>query len=199
MMVRRGVKKNSFLKDNYGACLKFLRESKDHVMVSLSVFCMFFIVGFGLPIFFREQIFMIIEELILQFAGLGFFETISMIFLNNIQASFLAVILGAVIGLFPLFAAISNGYLLGFVARFAVEEGGILVLWRLIPHGIFELPAIILSIGLGMKLGVDVLLGRGWKKFEENLYEAMRFFLFVIFPLILIAGIIEGILVALIS
>jgi stage II sporulation protein M len=160
---------------------------------------MFFIIGFGLPIFFREQIFTIMKELLIQFEGLGVFETIAMIFLNNIQASFFAIVLGAGIGLFPLFASISNGYLLGFVARLAVEEGGILVLWRLVPHGIFELPAIILSIGIGIKLGMNVLLARGWKKFKEDFHEAMRFFLFVIFPLILIAGIIEGILVALVG
>ena len=194
-MAKKKIKKGKFWSTHYKACWGFLRESRNYIIVSLGVFCMFFIVGFGLPIFFNEQIFAMIEEMILKFEGLGVFETIGLIFLNNIQASFFAIVFGVGVGLFPLFGAIFNGYLLGFVARFAVEEGGILVLWRLVPHGIFELPAIILSIGIGIKLGIDVLFAEGRKKFEKDFREAMRFFLFVIFPLILIAGIIEGILV----
>jgi stage II sporulation protein M len=105
------------------------------------------------------------------------------------------MLLGVFFGIFPLFVAIVNGYLLGFVSRFAVEEGGILILWRLIPHGIFELPAVIISIGLGLKLGVS-MIGKNRKKvLKKDLRKSFRFFLFVIFPLLLIAGIIEGILI----
>ena len=189
--------KKSFWSVHYKSCWEFLRESRDYVLVSLGVFCMFFIIGFGLPIFFREQIFTMIEELIAQFMGLGVFETIGLIFLNNIQASFFSIVLGVGIGLFPLFALIFNGYLLGFVARFAVEEGGILVLWRLIPHGIFELPAIILSIGIGFKIGVDIVKGSG--KLKYNFVEGLRFFVFVILPLLVIAAVIEGLLIWLVG
>jgi len=30
------------------------------------------------------------------------------------------------------------------------------ILWRLVPHGIFELPAVFISLGLGIKLGTFI-------------------------------------------
>ena len=103
--------------------------------------------------------------------------------------------LGVLFGIFPVAAAVTNGYLIGFVSRYAVEEYGIFVLWRLLPHGIFELPAIIISIGIGLKLGLDFLLKDKRKQFKKDFKEAMRFFLFSIIPLLVVAAIIEGILV----
>ena len=100
------------------------------------------------------------------------------------------------LGVFPIGAAIVNGYILGFVARFAVNEtGNLFVLWRLFPHGIFELPAIILSIGFGIKLGVEIWKKDAWSILKRNIFESMRFFVFVILPLLIIAAIIEGFLI----
>jgi stage II sporulation protein M len=54
----------------------------------------------------------------------------------------------------PLVVLVVNGYVLGFVANKSVGSQGILVLWRLMPHGIFEIPAIIISIAVGIRLGM---------------------------------------------
>ena len=67
---------------------------------------------------------------------------------------------------------------------------------NLIPHGIFELPAILFSIGIGTKIGADLINSNNKKRIlKKNCIESLRFFVFVIFPLILIAGIIEGFLI----
>ena len=89
---------------------------------------------------------------------------------------------------------IFNGYLVGFVARMSVDAGGIGVLWKLFPHGIFELPAVIMSIGIGMKMGIDIFR-KDKKQIARNFKEALRFLIFVVLPLLIIAGIIEGILI----
>jgi stage II sporulation protein M len=102
-------------------------------------------------------------------------------------------VLGVLLGIFPFLTAISNGYLLGFASKITAESQGLLVLWRLIPHGIFELPAIIISTGIGIKLGISVL--KNWNKFKFEFTEALRFFVFVLLPLFLIAAIIEGLLI----
>jgi uncharacterized membrane protein SpoIIM required for sporulation len=62
------------------------------------------------------------------------------------------MILGLGFGAMPLFNSIFNGYLLGFVGNSAVIESGASILFRLLPHGVFELPAIFISIGSGLFL-----------------------------------------------
>ena len=194
---------NFFVK-NYSLCWKFLNESKWYFVFTVGIFAFMFLVGFIFPVFFREEIFNFIAEMIEMIEGKSVVELIGFIFLNNLKASFMAVILGITFGIFPLAMAVVNGYLIGFVAREAVAQGGLSVMWQLFPHGIFELPAVIFSIGIGMKIGVEVVSsvwlvvssGKGkCKKLKYNFIEGLRFFIFVVFPLLLVAGIIEGILI----
>jgi len=192
-------KKSNFFVRNYRACWNFLKEAEEHVVVAFAIFCIFVIVGFALPIWFNNEIFDLVKNLSEQFAGLNLFETIAKIFFNNLQASFFAIVFGIGFAIFPLITTIINGYVIGFVSRYAVNQQGIFVLWRLLPHGIFEIPAIILSIGVGFKLGLELFKPFRKRKFKYNFIEAMRFFAFVVFPLLLIAAIIEGFLVFYIS
>ena len=194
------MKRRNFWVRNYLACWDFFCESRWYVVFALGVFALLFLVGFLFPVFFREEIFAFIAELTAMLEEKGTLELIWMIFFNNLKAGFFAMVLGIGVGLFPLFAVVVNGYLLGFVAREAVNITGIGVLWQLAPHGIFELPAIIFSIGIGFKIGVSVFGGRGvGDRLRYNFREAMRFFVFVVIPLLVIAGIIEGILIGVVG
>mgnify|MGYP002725781718 CR=1 FL=1 len=185
---------------NYMACWNFLKKSKWYVITALAIFCAFILVGFVAPIFFVDQINAIIQEIMLATEGLNGPEITAYIFFNNLQASFFAIIIGTLFGIFPIIASIFNGYLIGFVMRFAVEENGIFILWRLLPHGIFEIPAIILSIGFGIKLGSNLFKKeKKWESLKKDFKESMRFFIFVILPLLIIAAIIEGTLITLAS
>jgi stage II sporulation protein M len=186
-----------FFKKNYSACWKFFCESRWHIIFALGIFTLFFIIGFALPIFFREKILDFIANMVVTLEGKSTLGLIGFILFNNLKVSFIAIVTGIGIGIFPLAIGIINGYLLGFVARGATAQGGALVMWQLFPHGIFELPAVIFSIGIGLKIGRDLF--RKDDKLRYNFKEGLRFFAFVIFPLLLIAGIIEGILVGLMS
>jgi stage II sporulation protein M len=192
------MKKQKESERNYVACWKYLKESKWYIVTALTTFCLFILIGFAAPIFFTNQINALIQEMMLGLEGLNTSETIAYIFFNNLQASFLAIIIGVLFGIFPIITSIFNGYLIGFVMRLAVEENGIFILWRLLPHGIFELPAIILSIGFGIKLGSNLFKKeKKWESIKKDFKESMRFFIFVIIPLLVIAGIIEGVLIGL--
>lgn len=186
-----------FLKLNYSKSFAFFKESKKSILFACTLFLLFFIVGFAFPIFFREKIFEFIISMRDLFTGRSIPWMISFIFFNNLQASALAILLGITLGLFPLAVVVVNGYLVGFVLREAVNIGGIFTIWRLVPHGIFELPAVLCSIGMGFKIGFCVLSKE--KGLKRNLKEAIRFFVFVVFPLLLIAAIIEGTLLGLFS
>ena len=193
------VKRENFFVRNYKLCWKFLNESKWHVVFALGFFMLTFLIGFAFPIFFADEIIAFVNELIASLEGMSVVELIGFIFWNNLKASFFAIILGITLGILPLVMLVTNGYLLGFVSREAVAQNGLFVMWRLLPHGIFELPAVILSIGIGLKIGAGMLGKDVKKKLKYNFKEGLRFFVFVILPLLLIAGIIEGVLVGLVG
>ena len=193
------MKKENFFVKQYSKCWDFFRESRWHIVFALGIFALTFIIGFAYPNFFRGEIFNFIKELMIMLEGKSVLELTSFIFFNNLKASFMAMVLGMGIGIFPLVTGIINGYLLGFVSREAVNRGGLVVLWQLAPHGIFELPAIILSIGIGLKIGGEMFSGDVGGKLKHNFREGLGFFVFVIFPLLLIAAIIEGLLIGFLS
>lgn len=183
----------NFCLKNYRKAWNFFKESTDFIFIALGIFCTFIIIGFAFPVFFQGEIFGMLKNLFLEFEGLGLFETMLKIFINNAMASFFAIVFGIVFGVYPLMSAIVNGYLIGFVSRFAVQEDGILTLWRLVPHGFFELPAIIFSIGIGLRLGFGIFNKK--ENLRENIFNGLRFFVFVVLPLLVVAAVIEGLLI----
>lgn len=188
------MKKRS-LKNFYLERINFLKESKNYVFAITGIFIFFAFVGFIYPHLLEDRLLELIKQLREMFVGKNLFETIALIFFNNLKASLFSIVFGIVFGILPLFSAIANGYLVGFVAEKAVAEGGILVLWRLLPHGIFELPAVLISMGLGLKIGFEIFNKNSNKKLKRNFRESIKIFLSVVLPLLAIAALIEGALV----
>ena len=117
------------------------------------------------------------------------------IFANNTLNSFIAMLLGVVFGLWPILFILINGFFVGVVVFDVAREIGVLViLAALIPHGIIELPMIFLSAAIGLRLGYLTFL-KIFKKMEisiqQELFQAVRFFIKLIVPLLFIAALIE--------
>ena len=189
------MKKNKFsLKREYKDSWSYLKESKNFIFFITGIFFVFALIGFFVPASenLTKIILDFIEKLLEQTKGMSPGELIKFIFLNNLQASFFGLIFGTVLGIFPVLATIANGYVLGFVGAMSVEVGGISILWRILPHGIFELPAIFISLGIGLKLGSFVFQKEKIKSFRKYFWNSLRVFLFIIIPLLIIAAIIEG-------
>jgi len=94
-----------------------------------------------------------------------------------------------------LFSSIGNGYVVGFVLSKSVLDSGFSVIFNLFPHGIFELPAVFISLGMGLKLGFTFFQNNWKKKILKNLLNSLRVFVLIVFPLLIIAAIIESILI----
>ena len=148
---------NYFIYKNFLIGLKDLKKIKTYFWFCFFVFFLIFIVGAMLPVFFEEKILELIKELIKQTEGLSVFELIRFIIFNNTKTAFSGAVLGIFLGIFPLAILVINGYILGFVANKVVISEGIFILWRLLPHGIFEIPAVLISLALGLKLGIDIM------------------------------------------
>ncbi|MBT7706336.1 stage II sporulation protein M [archaeon] len=174
--------------------VKTIKTSKNCIYFGISVFVITILIGYFFPIFFTEEILEVLKSLALAFEGLTTFQIIIKILFNNSMVTLLTIIMGIIFGILPLWTTIQNGYIIGFIINKVIESEGPLVLWRLLPHGIFELPAIFISIGLGLKIGEKVI-----KRDNPGLFllDSLRVFLLIILPLLIIAAIIEGLLIGL--
>jgi len=198
---KRSGKSKGFLKKSFKESLDYIRESKNYIYFSVLVFLIFSLIGFFVPVPdpLREIIMNFIEELLLKTQEMSYGGLTWFIFLNNIQSSFFGMIYGILFGIFPIIAALANGYLLGFVASETVKLNGISILWRLFPHGIFELPALFISLGLGIKLGSFVFRKDKIATLKVYFMKSLKTFFLVIVPLLIVAAIIEGSLIFLFS
>jgi stage II sporulation protein M len=204
------AKKNN-LKNIYKNIWIYLKESSLFIYSVIILFIIFTLIGFFFQgqidslfrtlfgINFNDSIFEYLKEKVLETQGMDQFELILYIFFNNLWSSFFGMILGIFAGVFSIIATIVNAYLIGFVSYKSVEVAGFPSLWRLFPHGFFELPAIFISLGLGLRLGVIIFQKERRKLLRENLWNSLQVFIFVVIPLLIIAAIIEGTLIALIG
>jgi len=154
------------------------------------------IIGF---IFYPEFTFFdkLIEDLVREVEGLGWFGLTWFILKNNVSASFFGFILGVFVGIFPIINSLTNGLLLGYIYQKTSVVAGYESIWLLLPHGIFELPAIFISLGMGLKLGMFVFTGRGniKREFLRRLKMGFISFIVVVLPLLIVAAVIEGSLI----
>ena len=174
--------------------LRYIKESRNFIYLVIAIFFVFVFIGFFVPVpgYFSEQILKFIQELLDKTEGMGQFELIKFIFFNNLQSSFMSIILGVFFGILPVIATVANGYLLGFVSVLVVDGEGVTSLLNLLPHGIFELPAIFISLGLGLKTGMFISQKNKRETFKNYLGNSLRVFFFIVIPLLIIAAIIEG-------
>ncbi len=138
----------------------------------------------------------VMDELMGAFPDFEGFD-ITMIFLfivfNNVAKSFLFMVLG-IIGSFPsLYFSIMNGFILGNVSyAVALERSLTFTVAALLPHGIIEVPTILLSSAAGMGIGYQLInrfRGRGGLGAEFRM--ALRLFATRIIPLLFIAAVVE--------
>lgn len=199
-MVKKKIVKVNFIFDNYKKSWKYLKESKNFIFIITGIFFLFLLAGFFLPVpdYISLKILNYIKNLVNQTSSLSTIPLISFIFFNNLKSSFFGLILGIFFGVFSIFVAAFNGYLLGFVSEISVKNNGFFILWRLLPHGIFELPAVFISLGMGLKLGF-FLFSKKKNGLREIFLDSIRTFLFIVVPLLIIAAVIEGSLIILLG
>ncbi|HEX6291830.1 MAG TPA: stage II sporulation protein M [Herpetosiphonaceae bacterium] len=99
--------------------------------------------------------------------------------------------------LIPAAAFAKIGYIAVWNAAHGVDPLSFALAYVL-PHGVIELPALILSSAMGIRLGASVLYApRGFTIGQNILWSLANFakvFLFVLLPLFVISGLIEGLI-----
>lgn len=113
---------------------------------------------------------------------------------NNITKLFIILPLGIFAGLIPFLSVSFNGFILGIFAQVVSREASwLFFILGIMPHGIIEIPALILSSAIGIRIGkvaVYRLFNRK-ESLQKELAKALKFFILVLIPLLFIAAFIE--------
>ncbi len=117
--------------------IEYLNIIKNYVFVSIFVFVVSFIIG----ITDAHLIKPLMDELIKNVASTPI--STQSLFINNVTVDINIIISGIFFSIFALFSVFVNGMLMGYVSTITSFSHYILYI---IPHGIFELPALILSL-----------------------------------------------------
>jgi len=114
------------------------------------------------------------------------------IFVNNLFASAMALLLGVGFGIVPFIVVVVNGLVVGLVIHQAILAGGAaFVIVAILPHGIIELPTVLVCIGVGFRLGhlmIKTLMGVE-ADLEGELRAALRLLRWVVLFLFIAAAI----------
>ncbi len=176
---------------NWNDDVAYLRSIRSYILLSVLLFAGSAILGFVAASRDPQLVAIYIEEIGSKLGwilGLSPFMMMGFIFLNNLFASTIAMLLGIGFGIVPALAAVLNGMVLGVIGYHAIETIGVTYLVAaILPHGIIELPTILICIGVGFRLGhllLLTLLGRavdlgGEVRFALRLLRWVVLFLFL--------------------
>ena len=193
------VKKQAFL------AWKFYREQllRLHLgcMLAFLAVCALSAVVLGL---FAEQAQAIVESFMAEVQQSGLVDengsiSLAALFGNNLQATLTATVMGFVPFVFlPVFSLALNGAVIGAVLALSGAMGmqtGQMVLLGLLPHGIFEIPAIMLGVAMGLylcrQMNGTLRKRPGTPRIEAVLPHLCRVAVFGVVPLLAAAAVIE--------
>lgn len=193
-----------FIKENYKKVWEFFRNKLSKILIICTVlFIMCAISG----IFFGLKNVNTTKEIIQSFmegkedliTEAGEISAIGLI-KNNIVACGMSILFGFIPFIFlTIFSLGLNGFFIGVVLGFGKAVTGVSIIKTfvlgILPHGIFEIPALIISMSMGIYLCLNLsmkVFGRGKEKISKILPEYIRLFISVIIPMILLAGVIES-------
>lgn len=187
--------------------LEYLYSSRKYVLAAVAVFTVSFIAGILISAKYPEASEKVLEMMKVAYGGITALDPFGMmiaIFKNNLQSTFIALLLGLGFGIFPFAVAMLNGLVLGIlVESFIKTKGAFFVLAAILPHGILELPIVLISIGIGFRLGHAVYLSfirlkTGHELLHEleqlwyELKQGIIFYIKIVVPLLLLAAVIES-------
>lgn len=119
----------------------------------------------------------------------------SFLFRNNMSVSMMAFALGMTFGIGTAWLLWFNGVLMGVLAAVFLEAGqGRAFLTGILPHGVLEIPAIVIAGGAGFILAQSIIQARPWPRLQELARAGKDALLLVAgcFPLLMTAAVLEA-------
>jgi stage II sporulation protein M len=116
-----------------------------------------------------------LDELIDLFGLLPPSSVLVLIFIKNVSAVLISFAFSPVFCLVPVMALSFNGWLIGLVSTAVIEQESLgYLLAGLLPHGIFELPALIMGEAVALSFGAAAVLALFQKERRKELLPNLR-------------------------
>lgn len=177
--------------------LVYLANLKKFIFVSAIVFFLSAIYGFFFVSLYpgsAQEFISAFRELSQKIVGLRQHELILLIFINNSAKIIILTVLGVLFGVAPVVFLAFNGFLLGVVAFIAQSENSWLSLaLGILPHGLLEIPILIIAGAIGLKLGVVFIQSLKEQKniIRQEFTKSLKFLGAILIPLLLFTAFIE--------
>ena len=177
----------------------FDRAIKPYILILTLIFAASFLAGTIAPSSIRRQMSEMVQVVIGNDRGLAGGTLFFNILVQNVVATIFVLISGVIVGIIPTFAIASNGFGLGVLYRQAAEVSGYTnAALKVLPYGVFEIPALLIAASYGLWLGVmAVRRMRGMEStlLRVHIEHAFRRYFAVVFPLLIVAAAIETTLI----
>lgn len=177
-----------------------LKENKKIIYFAGIIFVISVIFGY----YYSDIINNLAKEMLAQIEGIAeeieahnsVIYMIYLIFKKNVIAATAMILLGSFFAITPVIFLFINGALIGYLLKLIIVQYGqgiTFFLVGILPHGILELPAIIIAAAYGMKLGYAVfqaLIGK--TVIFKNLIKQLPIVILGIIVILFVAAIIES-------
>jgi stage II sporulation protein M len=177
---------------------QYLYEIKSYLLFSALLFIFSFCLGYVLAQNFpreTQEIIKNLESMFIPAKEMSSLELFVFILENNITKLSAVIFLGVLAGIIPFLVVFSNGLILGVLFSIILEKASLdFFLLGILPHGIIEIPVLIISGAIGLRLGKIAVFRIFSKKesFKSEFYKGIKLYVFVLVPLLFIAAFIEA-------
>lgn len=182
---------------NKEQALQYIRGIRKEIGCMFLLFLISAVIGYITAIMYPDMVVRSLEELeglVELLKNLSLIEIMFLIFLNNALKSLLILVLGVGLGIVPFLFIAYNGYFLGiFSHKIIMEQGSLYLVAGILPHGIIEIPMVVISAAIGLRLGFKGLVSLKGKSvhLKEEIITGVKFFFYWIMPLLLVAAAVE--------
>lgn len=178
----------------------YLFMRRDCILICSLVFLFAVILGYfsaGQSPEQTEEIMKTFKEFIKPIIEMNAFQQFLFVFLNNAFTGLLVILFSVVLGIFPLLCIFANGEVLGVLA-FAFEGNFLVFIASVLPHGVIEIPTLVIICASGMRIG-KIVIRKIFKrektvekgKIKKEFSLALKFFFKFLVPLLFLAALIE--------
>ena len=185
--------KRNALRKHYHRIWTDLLEARAYIVAAVLIFAAGSVLALVIP-HVGEKVIALVLEYFKPFKDKQYLELVVAIFLQNAFSAFLAIACGFVLGLIPSLGAFFNGIVLGAIIHLDPLHA-----FMIIPHGLFELPAIFTAWGLGMWCAGGLFHAQRLEVITVRIKKSLQIYLSLIVPLLIIAAIIEVLAIKLLS
>lgn len=159
-----GEKERVSMWNSVGSAGAVLKRNRGYIAAA----AVLFLIGWVTGSIYSEQLMAAVKPMLEKIASLAeqtqekdsALYTAGVIFLNNLTACAMMVLFGCLLAVPTVFSLVLNGMVIGVL--FGQLDSGVsaweLIVYGLLPHGIFELPALVIAAAFGIKLGRVLLV-----------------------------------------